>query len=388
MFCFDQIVAVLLLIGTSQSLLVSKISPCITGKTVTFSTKSITRAQKMTKKGKTNKFIYTSKVREEPFRRKEQNVMKSQLTDVFTKIISDIVALLRISIISMAIALCPLVDELCDATETSSSTGLSQVTSSKGRSSLSCAMQNCGRELSSCLRDPNCAKGLSCILGCTTKSEVGKCQVRCTDLFGGDAMNELTECSLTTYHCIPPLPPDPKYAYPVAKELTTRKFDISLLRGKWYVAAGLNEAFDCFDCQEHYFYQPSDPILRKSRMVADAAFSFRIKYDDGSWFTKTEYKRIISTDENFPGFLQLILRPDRMNYMDQWNILTWNPDEYFVVQYRGRNAAWNGYGGVNVYTRTGHLPHDKDSLEDIKSSLRTIGVSLQDMKVIDNSCKN
>lgn len=34
-----------------------------------------------------------------------------------------------------------------------------------------------------------------------------------------------------------------------------------------------------------------------------------------------------------------------MQYEDDWYVVSWRPDEYAFIYYRGRNDAWSGYGG-------------------------------------------
>lgn len=41
---------------------------------------------------------------------------------------------------------------------------------------------------------------------------------------------------------------------------------------------------------------------------------------------------------------------------DDWYILDYEPQQFIAVYYRGRNDAWNGYGGAVVYTRQSTVP--------------------------------
>ena len=65
-------------------------------------------------------------------------------------------------------------------------------------------------------------------------------------------------------------------------------------------------------------------------------------------------------DPNKPGYLRND-NNDFLNYTDDWYILGFKPDAYAVIYYRGNNDAWQGYGGLTVYTRWGrvflNLPH-------------------------------
>jgi violaxanthin de-epoxidase len=166
------------------------------------------------------------------------------------------------------------------------------------------------------------------------------------DLYEDEAMQALTDCTLTEHACYPPLPPANDYV-PISDEsLEVKAFDLRTLQGRWYVAAGGNPAFDCFPCAQHEFrYNDKDKPPR-----LEATFSYRIARDDGSVFTRRGDKLITQKGNN--GKLELRLDPDRMKYRDDWTVLANEPDEdYVVVYYHGTNVAWDGYGGLNVYTR-------------------------------------
>jgi hypothetical protein len=72
-----------------------------------------------------------------------------------------------------------------------------------------CATQHCQRQLATCMKDSSCAPGLGCpLLRCQLQqqqqqqqqpnsSSEGNCQVRCVDLYENEAMQALTDCTLT-----------------------------------------------------------------------------------------------------------------------------------------------------------------------------------------------
>lgn len=282
------------------------------------------------------------------------------------------------------------------------------------------------------------------------------------DLYENKLLNRFTECTITENKCYPPLPPDIRYpAFRPSDRSSLWQTDLlledesplpleKLLRGRWYVEAGLNPAFDCFDCQSHNFYPPTTTpaattvtsnIGDSKTIIADATFSYRIRLDDAerdgntfAWRTKTGDKRLTlesattvgtaddsalprrlrfdpakrwgiesfvsdstevsSSDQkerdvvvtSKPRRLVLTLRPNMMNYRDEWVILAAQPDRFFIVAYSGTNAAWQGYGGMNVYTRSGAL--DVDLLPAIEKGLNKVGLALKDFNVIDNSCQS
>ncbi len=216
----------------------------------------------------------------------------------------------------------------------------------------------------------------------------------------------------------------------------------SIFQGSWYIIGGLNKAFDTFNCQIHEF---SEPILdnetrnreKNEKAIADAKFSYRVKRN-GGFFTKVGEKSLVLTsdprkkklepryeqgsgkwgldtfvidpkktvpDKNTQEHrfkLQLKLRPSIMRYADDWTILSYSTEPevaFIVVAYRGTNSAWEGYGGVNIYTRepihisslkdSGQFKHDVKTIamrKGIDQGLEKIGLNLDDLYPVDNTC--
>lgn len=67
------------------------------------------------------------------------------------------------------------------------------------------------------------------------------------------------------------------------------------------------------------------------------------------WIKMSRYIPLVQ-DPNKPGYLRND-NNDFLNYTDDWYILGFKPDVYAVIYYRGNNDAWQGYGGLTVYTR-------------------------------------
>jgi len=60
------------------------------------------------------------------------------------------------------------------------------------------------------------------------------------------------------------------------------------------------------------------------------------------------------------------------------------PDDYVFVYYRGRNDAWDGYGGAVVYTRSAVLP---DSIvPELERAAKSVGRDFKDFIRTDNTC--
>ena len=253
---------------------------------------------------------------------------------------------------------------------------------------------------------------------------------------------------MTENQCFDPLKADLRYP-PLPRELTDNRLsqDIQttenelkgLFRGTWYISAGLNPAYDTFDCQIHNFYESkskSTSSREGRRIIADAIFSYRVPTET-TFFTKEGPKRLeLVSDVGVQGtarsqhpifesgqkwgmhqfelgmpedsghitngyHLQLTLLPSTLNYKDEWTILSYSNDEqhgYIVLAYRGVNSAFEGYGGLNVYTlrptqikelldaRTRGTPSEREMTEGIEAGLRKLSLSLDDLKQVDNSC--
>jgi violaxanthin de-epoxidase len=257
------------------------------------------------------------------------------------------------------------------------------------------------------------------------------------DLYQSPLLDAFTECSLTDHACYPPLVSDPRYP-PLLHPEQLWQSNLSsepqtlqnLFNGRWYLSAGLNPAFDTFDCQAHDFSRPNANVKNGNGGVpiADATFSYRVQLSENKWFTRTGDKRLTLVNDDstcvhdgkWRGFEQglkwgidsfldenhednigylpaapnnnvetksprlvLTLKPELMNYKDDWVVLQSSP-EYIVLLYRGTNSAWEGYGGLNVYTRTRTI---SDSFKrDVDRGLSKVNLSLRDLTIVDNSC--
>lgn len=59
-------------------------------------------------------------------------------------------------------------------------------------------------------------------------------------------------------------------------------------------------------------------------------------------------------------------------------------DDYIFVYYRGRNDAWDGYGGAVVYTRSAVLP--ESIVPELERAARSVGRDFSKFIRTDNSC--
>lgn len=253
---------------------------------------------------------------------------------------------------------------------------------------MACVARDCRAELAACVSSPMCAQGLACA-GSKATDPAG--QVRCMDLYENDEMRMFADCAMTQRGCIAPIAADAaeSASYDRAKAAVSRSPPKGvpsidrLLQGTWKVALGLNPAFDTFDCQVHEFAPPN------SGGDVQAVFRYRVRRPDGTWFQRAGGKTLQQPDQAVPHLLKMRLQPPYLSYEDEWLLLGAEldaPDPWFAVRYHGANAAWAGYGGCNVYTRSGKEPPDGPSREKLRSALSLAGIELGDLTRVDNSC--
>eukprot|EP00629_Pelagomonadales_sp_RCC1024_P017122 CAMPEP_0119259054 /NCGR_PEP_ID=MMETSP1329-20130426/25_1 /TAXON_ID=114041 /ORGANISM="Genus nov. species nov., Strain RCC1024" /LENGTH=572 /DNA_ID=CAMNT_0007258409 /DNA_START=114 /DNA_END=1829 /DNA_ORIENTATION=- len=212
-----------------------------------------------------------------------------------------------------------------------------------------CVIKECGPQLTRCLTSPRCAANLVCINSCTGRKDESECQIRCGDLFENAVVGDFNACAVSQKKCVPQRQDDGAYPAPAPESVVT-KFDTRVFDGRWYISAGLNEAFDTFDCQVHFFTAPTPKTLY-------GQLNWRITEPDGEFFTRDVVQRFVE-DDSKPGVLYNHGN-EYLHYEDDWYILDYDggkskddPDAFVLVYYRGRNDAWIGYGGAVVYTRT------------------------------------
>ena len=287
----------------------------------------------------------------------------------------------------------------------------------------------CRLPLARCVTDPSCAANLACIQTCTGRPDEGDCQVACGDKFSDNVVGDFTKCAVSDSKCVPQRGDDGSWPVPAADALV-QEFTTEALEGPWYISAGLNKAFDTFDCQLHKFEAPTPTKLvgnlqvlasraifpRRALLVSVApsvlprSASFRAcracahaerwracvlgvcaraqwRIKDpiaGTRFVTRYTVQEFVQDKKQPGILY---NHDNefLHYQDDWYILAQKKNEYVVVYYRGNNDAWDGYGGAVVYSTAPTL--DPKYFPEIDAALQKVGRKFSDFTLTDNSCK-
>ncbi len=102
----------------------------------------------------------------------------------------------------------------------------------------------------------------------------------------------------------------------------------------------------------------------------------------GQFYERSDLQRFVQ-DPELPAALY---NHDNevLHYQDDWYIAAFKKDAYALVYYRGRNDAWDGYGGAVVYTRGATL--DPAYVPDLEAAVSRLGLRWADFEQTDNTC--
>lgn len=240
-----------------------------------------------------------------------------------------------------------------------------------------CLLKECRVELAKCIANPSCAANVACLQTCNNRPDETDCQIKCGDLFENSVVDEFNECAVSRKKCVPQKSDVGEFPVPDPGVLVKR-FNISDFNGKWYISSGLNPTFDTFDCQLHEFH------VEDGKLIGN--LSWRISTPDGGFFTRSAVQRFVQ-DPTQPGVLY---NHDNefLHYQDDWYILSSKienqPDDYVFVYYRGRNDAWDGYGGAFLYTRSKTVP--ENIVPELEKATRSVGRDFSQFIRTNNTC--
>uniref|UniRef100_A0A803PRT8 VDE lipocalin domain-containing protein n=1 Tax=Cannabis sativa TaxID=3483 RepID=A0A803PRT8_CANSA len=239
-----------------------------------------------------------------------------------------------------------------------------------------CLLKECRVELAKCIANPSCAANVACLQTCNNRPDETECQIKCGDLFENSVVDEFNECAVSRKKCVPRKSDVGEFPVPDPAVLV-KSFDIAKFDGKWFISSGLNPTFDAFDCQLHEFHKESNKLVGN--------LTWRIKTPDGGFFTRTATQRFVQ-DPQQPGILYNHDN-EYLHYQDDWYILSSKientPDDYIFVYYRGRNDAWDGYGGAFIYTRSSTLP--ESIVPELEKAAKSVGRDFSTFIKTDNT---
>lgn len=247
-----------------------------------------------------------------------------------------------------------------------------------------CLLSRCQGALAQCLGDAGCAKNLVCLNACSLNAKDGDdetaCQIRCGDRYGDAAVESFNACAVSEGKCVPQRADEGMFPVPPDCALDGA-FDLSRFTGRWYITAGLNELFDTFDCQVHYFATTFD---KPGPSSLAGKLNWRIAVPGGDFIERSTVQTFLQPDPTTKPGVLLNHGNEVLHYEDDWYVLASKPDEYALVYYRGNNDAWSGYGGAVVYTKASSLP--KEYVPELEKAAAAAGLKWSDFKLVDNTC--
>jgi len=238
--------------------------------------------------------------------------------------------------------------------------------------------KKCPLPLARCVADPTCLANLACIQTCAANPETeGDCQIKCGDEFSNDVVGDFTKCAVTDGNCVPQRQDDNSWPVPPDSALV-KEFSTDMMTGPWYISAGLNKAFDTFDCQLHKFEAPTP-----TKLVGNLQWRIKDPLAGTQFVTRYTVQEFVQ-DSVRPG---IMYNHDNefLHYQDDWYILAQKPNEYILIYYRGSNDAWDGYGGATVYSKEPTL--NPKYFKEIDEALMKVGRRWSEFTLTDNSCK-
>jgi len=253
---------------------------------------------------------------------------------------------------------------------------------SDSASIVSCLFSKCQLPLAKCIANPKCLANVVCINTCNGRDDEIECQIKCGDLFENEVVGEFNKCVVSDMGCVPQKPDEGLYPIPDRANVV-EKFDTKLWNGRWYISAGQNKLFDIFPCQVHFFTETSPGTFY-------GKLNWRVEEPDGEFFTRDAIQQFVQDKEN-PAHL-INHDNEYLHYKDDWYIVDYEYDDnkdgvppFAFVYYRGSNDAWDGYGGVFVYTRDAQLP--ESLIPRLRTAASKVGFDFdKDFTVTDNTC--
>ena len=244
-----------------------------------------------------------------------------------------------------------------------------------------CLLKECQAELATCVLNPKCLANVICLNTCNDRPDEAECQIKCGDNFENEVVGKFNACAVSAKKCVPQKQDEGEFPLP-APESMVKKFDTTMWNGRWYISAGLNKAFDIFDCQVHFFTSPKPGKFY-------AKLFWRVNEPDGEFFTKNAIQRFVQDKEN-PAHL-VNHDNEYLHYKDDWYVLDFDDDKdngYVLVYYRGSNDAWDGYGGAFLYTRKPTV--SPEIIPKVTEAMERTGLKYKwsDFTQTDNSCKS
>lgn len=258
---------------------------------------------------------------------------------------------------------------------------VSQATTDPG-AIVGCLLQKCPLPLAQCIANPKCLANVICINSCNGRPDEIDCQIECGNLWENEVVGNFNKCAVSDMSCVPQQADDGSYPVPRDDQVVPQ-FSTKMWNGRWYITAGQNKLFDIFPCQVHFFEETRDGEFF-------GKLNWRIEEPDGEFFTRDALQSFVQ-DPKQPSHL-INHDNEYLHYKDDWWIIDYEYDDnkdgvppFAFVYYRGSNDAWDGYGGVVVYTRAAALP--QELIPRLRVAAQKVGFDFdKDFTITDNTC--
>ncbi|CAL9233399.1 unnamed protein product [Arabidopsis halleri] len=263
---------------------------------------------------------------------------------------------------------------------------------SKGFSTLTCMVKNCGPQILNCLLDPNCRKALQCLNQCSPVDQV--CSYRCIASYESPYFEAFSLCVLQKHNCleldakIPEKPYVPPMTSFRGKELCHDTAEdlfvgwLGELDWSWRVVAGQNPAYDQFPCQYQLFYRGKG----KSSFWYEPVFQVRTLEEKLVW----RRRRYSVKRGKIPATFRFSVLDNGVVSNEFWTIVDVSDDlSWGLFHYNGAaRVAGQSYTGAVLVTPDGSYPAEKEK-ERLQSALEKCGIKEWELFAVDNcSCEN
>ncbi|KAG7567212.1 VDE lipocalin domain [Arabidopsis thaliana x Arabidopsis arenosa] len=239
---------------------------------------------------------------------------------------------------------------------------------SKGFSTLTCMVKNCGPQILNCLLDPNCRKALQCLNQCSLVDQKHNCL-------------EL-DAKIPEKPYVPPMTSfrGKELCHDTAEDLFVGW--LGELDWSWRVVAGQNPAYDQFPCQYQLFYRGKG----KSAFWYEPVFQVRTLEEKLVW----RRRRYSVKRGKIPATFRFSVLDNGVVSNEFWTIVDVSDDlSWGLFHYNGAaRVAGQSYTGAVLVTPDGSYPAEKEK-ERLQSALEKCGIKEWELFAVDNcSCEN
>lgn len=256
------------------------------------------------------------------------------------------------------------------------------------KSDVGCFVNKCGDQTKKLFSNPRGIKGITC-LG-RAKGEQAAA-VRCFAEYGSEDLNNWLSCTIEENECVKVPKNIDTSAESVGYTSTVKKFDPSILVGKWYKTNGLNPNYDLFDCQTNSFKATDKDA---SELDMDIFLRVRRPEEVGGGFWENALSEHMVVDavldsSQSPGDRTMHTegKMNGLTFDENWYILGQSDGKgdipaFVLVAYKGHTLQ-GGYEGSFVYSKDPVLPDA--AVPAVKAAAARAGLNWDDYQRIDNT---